>query len=39
MAANRAAIVLVDGVAPGLLDPPCNVLRATCIPTGCRRAS
>ena len=34
MAANRAAIVLVDGVAPGLLDPPCNVLRATLHPDG-----
>ena len=34
MAANRAAIVLVDGVAPGLLDPPCNVLRATPAPEG-----
>ncbi len=34
MAANRAAIVLVDGVAPGLLDPPCNVLRATLHPKG-----
>src|SRR6266550_3039277 len=34
MAANRAAIVLVDGVAPGLLDPPCNVLRATLHPEG-----
>ncbi len=34
MAANRAALVLVDGVAPGLLDPPCNVLRATLHPKG-----
>jgi len=34
VAANRAAIVLVDGVAPGLLDPPCNVLRATLHPDG-----
>jgi transcriptional regulator with XRE-family HTH domain len=34
VAANRAAIVLVDGVAPGLLDPPCNVLRATLHPKG-----
>jgi len=34
MAANRAAIVLVDGIAPGLLDPPCNVLRATLHPHG-----
>ena len=34
MAANRAATVLVDGVAPGLLDPPCNVLRATLHPKG-----
>src|ERR1700690_3600189 len=34
MAANRAAIVLVDGVAPGLLDAPCNVLRATLHPKG-----
>jgi len=34
MSANRAAIVLVDGVAPGLLDPPCNVLRATLHPKG-----
>jgi transcriptional regulator with XRE-family HTH domain len=34
MAANRPAIVLVEGVAPGLLDPPCNVLRATLHPEG-----
>src|ERR1700690_1084848 len=29
MTANRAATVLVDGVLPSLLEPPCNVLRAT----------
>jgi transcriptional regulator with XRE-family HTH domain len=34
MAANRAAIVLVDGVAPELLEAPCNVLRATLHPAG-----
>ena len=34
MAANRAATVLVDGVAPELLDPPCNVLRASLHPKG-----
>jgi len=34
VAANEAAMVLVDGVAPGLLDPPCNVLRATLHPKG-----
>ena len=34
MAANNAAIVLVDGVAPELLDAPCNVLRATLHPDG-----
>ena len=36
MAANRAATVLVDGVAPELLDPPCNVLRATPAPERAR---
>jgi transcriptional regulator with XRE-family HTH domain len=34
VAANRAATVLVDGVAPELLAPPCNVLRATLHPDG-----
>ena len=34
VAANRAAAVLVDGVAPELLDAPCNVLRATLHPKG-----
>jgi transcriptional regulator with XRE-family HTH domain len=32
--ANRAVAVLVDGVAPELLDPPCNVLRASLHPNG-----
>src|SRR5271154_1530372 len=32
--ANQAATVLVDGVASELLDPPCNVLRATLHPKG-----
>src|SRR6478672_1901773 len=34
MAANRAVAVLADGVAPELLDPPCNVLRASLHPKG-----
>jgi len=34
VAANQAAIVLVDDVAPHLLDPPCNLLRATLHPKG-----
>jgi hypothetical protein len=34
VAANTAAAVLVDGVAPELLAPPCNVLRATLHPDG-----
>ena len=34
MAANNAAMVLVDGVAPELLDAPLNVLRATLHPNG-----
>jgi transcriptional regulator with XRE-family HTH domain len=34
MAANRAVMVLVDGVAPELLDAPCNVLRASLHPKG-----
>ena len=32
--ANRAATVLVDGVAPELLAPTCNVLRASLHPKG-----
>jgi transcriptional regulator with XRE-family HTH domain len=32
--ANAAATVLVEGVAPELLAPPCNVLRATLHPEG-----
>ena len=34
VAANGAALVLVDGVAPELLEPPVNVLRATLHPRG-----
>jgi transcriptional regulator with XRE-family HTH domain len=34
VANNRAAILLVDGVAAELLDPPCNVLRASLHPKG-----
>jgi len=34
VAANAAALVLVDGVAPELLEPPVNVLRATLHPNG-----
>jgi transcriptional regulator with XRE-family HTH domain len=34
VAANAAATVLVEGVAPELLAPPCNVLRATLHPEG-----
>jgi transcriptional regulator with XRE-family HTH domain len=34
MTANASAIVLVDGVAPELLEAPCNVLRATLHPQG-----
>jgi transcriptional regulator with XRE-family HTH domain len=34
IAANGAATVLVDGVAPEVLDPPCNVLRASLHPKG-----
>jgi transcriptional regulator with XRE-family HTH domain len=34
VAANNAAAVLVDGVKPELLDPPCNVLRASFHPDG-----
>jgi transcriptional regulator with XRE-family HTH domain len=34
VAANRAAAVLIDGVAPELLDAPCNVLRASLHPKG-----
>jgi transcriptional regulator with XRE-family HTH domain len=34
VAANNAALILVDGVAPELLDPPVNVLRATLHPEG-----
>jgi transcriptional regulator with XRE-family HTH domain len=34
VAANRAATVLVDGVAPELLEPPVNVLRTSLHPRG-----
>jgi transcriptional regulator with XRE-family HTH domain len=34
VAANRAAALLVDGVAPELLAPPVNVLRASLHPDG-----
>jgi transcriptional regulator with XRE-family HTH domain len=34
VANNRAALVLVEGVAPEVLDPPCNVLRASLHPKG-----
>ncbi len=34
VANNRAASVLVEGVAPEVLDPPCNVLRASLHPRG-----
>src|SRR3954470_11713157 len=34
VSANRAATVLVEGVAPELLEPPVNVLRASLHPRG-----
>ena len=34
VANNNAALLLVEGVAPELLDPPCNVLRASLHPKG-----
>jgi transcriptional regulator with XRE-family HTH domain len=34
VAANRSATVLVDGVAPELLEPPVNVLRTSLHPQG-----
>jgi transcriptional regulator with XRE-family HTH domain len=34
VAANAAAFVLVDGIAPWLLEPPVNVLRASLHPEG-----
>jgi transcriptional regulator with XRE-family HTH domain len=34
VAANRAAALLVEGVAPELLEPPINVLRASLHPDG-----
>jgi transcriptional regulator with XRE-family HTH domain len=34
VAANHAAAVLVEGVAPELLESPCNVLRASLHPDG-----
>jgi transcriptional regulator with XRE-family HTH domain len=34
VAANRAAALLVEGIAPELLEPPCNVLRASLHPRG-----
>jgi transcriptional regulator with XRE-family HTH domain len=34
VAANRAAAVLVDGIADELLEAPCNVLRASLHPKG-----
>jgi transcriptional regulator with XRE-family HTH domain len=34
VAANNAAALLTDGVKPELLDPPCNVLRASLHPDG-----
>jgi transcriptional regulator with XRE-family HTH domain len=34
VANNAAALLLVEGIAPELLDPPCNVLRASLHPKG-----
>lgn len=34
VSANKAAVVLVEGVAPELLEPPCNVLRTSLHPKG-----
>src|SRR4051794_10931093 len=34
VSANAAAAVLVEGVDPGLLEPPCNVLRTSLHPDG-----
>jgi len=34
VAANNAAMLLTEDVKPGLLDPPCNVLRASLHPDG-----
>jgi transcriptional regulator with XRE-family HTH domain len=34
VAANNAAALLTDGVKPELLEPPCNVLRASLHPDG-----
>jgi transcriptional regulator with XRE-family HTH domain len=34
VAANNAAALLTDGVKPDLLEPPCNVLRASLHPEG-----
>jgi len=34
VSANKAAMVLVEGVAPGLVEPTCNVLRASLHPEG-----
>ncbi|HWS45530.1 MAG TPA: helix-turn-helix transcriptional regulator [Acidimicrobiia bacterium] len=34
VSANRAAALLVEGVVPELLEPPCNVLRAALHPRG-----
>jgi transcriptional regulator with XRE-family HTH domain len=35
VAANRSLAVLLDGVAPWLLEPPVNVLRVSLHPEGC----
>ena len=34
VSANRAAVLLVEGIAPELLEPPANVLRASLHPEG-----
>jgi transcriptional regulator with XRE-family HTH domain len=34
VANNAAALLLVEGIAPELLEPPCNVLRASLHPKG-----
>src|SRR3712207_7983685 len=34
VAGNRAVALLTDGVAPGLLEPPVNVLRLSLHPDG-----
>jgi transcriptional regulator with XRE-family HTH domain len=34
VSANQAALVLVEGIDPDLVEPPCNVLRASLHPRG-----